>query len=157
LLKTYIQSSENESPHHNKKERNMKTMTTIWMMMALLAAVGCSSTKDSRQGGIAPINEEFSITVPTSNTLKQGAQTSITISLNRGAYFKQDVQLYINTEGISVTPSYVLIKASDSPVVPFQITAARDTAIGEYRVSVKGMPMTGEPTSTVFTVKVLAQ
>ena len=135
----------------------MKTVSSICMMLVLAVAAGCFSTKESRQGGIVPINEEFSITVPASNTLKQGAHKNIIISVNRGAYFKQDVQLYINTEGISVTPSYALVKASDKPEVHFQIAAARDAAIGEYRVSVKGMPMTGDPTSTVFTVKVLAQ
>jgi len=34
---------------------------------------------------------------------------------------------------------------------------AVDAAIGDYRVSVKGTPTTGEPTSTEFLVKVIAQ
>lgn len=135
----------------------MKTVTTMCLMMAVLAVSGCQFTKKSSQGGIVPLKQEFSITVPASVTIKQGAHATFAISLNRGADFKQDVELYINAEGISVTPSYVLVKASDKPDVPFQITVARDTAIGEYRVMVKGMPVTGDSTATVFTVKVLAQ
>ncbi len=37
-----------------------------------------------------------------------------------------------------------------------RITTTKDTALGAYRVSVKGTPKTGVPTSTAFTVKVVA-
>jgi uncharacterized membrane protein len=135
-----------------------KSMKTAGALVALLVlASGCTTTKNSEKGGIVPIDEGFSITVPASCTLKQGATTAIDISLNRGAYFKRDVDLIINTDGISVTPSYVLIKASDKAELKFQITAPRDAAIGEYRVTVKGIPATGEKASTVFIVKVTAQ
>jgi hypothetical protein len=36
------------------------------------------------------------------------------------------------------------------------VKVARDAALGEYRVSVKGMPEIEEPTWTAFTVKVVA-
>jgi len=135
----------------------MKTRIAIVMMLALLTATGCQSTNVSDQGGIVPINEEFSITVPAATTVKQGANPIITLTVNRGAYFKQDVKLDINTDGIVVTPSYVLLKASDKPDVQLQIAVARDAAIGDYRVSVKGTPESGAPTSTAFIVKVIAQ
>jgi hypothetical protein len=141
----------------NEKEENMKTLIAICMMLALMAGSGCQSTKVSGQGGIVPVNEEFNITVPASNTVKQGAETTIAVSLNRGAYFKRDVQLDIQAEGIRVTPSNVLIKASDKPDVKLHIAADRDAALGEYPVSVKGTPTIGEPTSIKFTVKVVAQ
>ena len=102
------------------------------------------------------MNEQFSINVPTSYTVKQGAETTISVSLNRGDYFKQDVQLDIEATGIRVSPSHTLIKASDKPGVKLQIAADRDAAIGEYRVTVKGTPTIGNPTSIVFTVKVEA-
>jgi len=151
--------------------RDMKTAIATFMTLAFMAATatfmmlaitvsGCwfsSGTNVSPQGGIVPKDEEFSITVPTSNTVKQGAGVAVTISLDRGAQFKQDVQLDIKTEGISVTPINVLVKASDKPDVQLNIVVARDVAIGEYRVSVKGTPETGKPTSTEFTVKVVAQ
>ena len=138
-------------------KKGIKTAGAIVALLVLMMGSGCTTTKNSEQGGIVPIDEGFSITVPTSCTLKQGASTTIAISLNRAAYFKRDVDLCINTDDISVTPSYVLIKASDKAELKFQITAPRDAAIGEYRVSVKGIPETGDKASTVFIVKVIAQ
>ena len=135
----------------------MKTPIAVFMTLALIAVSGCQSTKDSGQGGIVTVNEEFSITVPTSYTVKQGAETTITVTLNRGAYFKQDVKLNVEATGIRVSPTHVLVKAGDKPGVKLQIAADRDAAIGEYRVSVKGTPTTGNSTSIVFTVKVEAQ
>ena len=135
----------------------MKTLIAICMMLALMAGSGCQSTKVSGQGGIVPVNEEFNITVPASNTVKQGAELTVVVSLSRGAYFKRDVQLDIKANGISVTPNSVLIKASDKPDVNLHIAAERDAALGEYSVSVTGTPTVGEPTSTTFTVKVVAQ
>jgi len=127
------------------------------MTLALLTASGCQGTNVSSQGGIVPLNEAFSITVPTPNTIKQGGNTTIAVVLNRGAYFKRDVQLVLDTQGITVTPSSLLVKASDRPDPQFQVNVARDAAIGEYRVTVTGTPETGAPTSTVFIVKVVAQ
>ena len=135
----------------------MKTPIAIVMMLALLASTGCQSSNVSSQGGIAPINEAFSITVPKSTTIKQGSDAVVTVMLNRGDYFKQDVQLDIKTDGIAITPSSVLVKASDKPDVECQVAVARDAAIGDYRVMVTGTPSTGTATSTVFIVTVAAQ
>ena len=104
-----------------------------------------------------PKDEEFSITVPSFNTVMQGSTTTVTISLNRGAYFKRNVQMEIKTDGIDVTPNNFVIKANESPNVQLQIVAAKDAAIGEYRVDVKGTPETGRTASTGFTVKVTGQ
>jgi len=138
-------------------KKSMKTTGVLVALLVLVMGSGCTTTQKSEQGGIVPLDEGFSITVPTSCTLKQGASAPIDIVLNRGAYFKRDVDLCIHTEGISVSPSYVLIKASDKPELKFQITAPREAAIGEYRVTVKGIPETGDKASTVFIVKVTAQ
>ena len=100
----------------------------------------------------------FKIAVPTLGTdVKQGEVRAVTVSLQRGESFKQDVKLQIQaSKGISVEPTDVLVKASESPDVQVRITTTKDTAFGAYVVSVKGTPKTGEPTSTAFTVKVVA-
>ena len=138
----------------------MKSAIAIFMMLALITVSGCwfGGTKDSPKGGIVPQDEAFSITVPTSSTVKQGENLTVIVSLNRGAYFKRDVTLDINVkpEGVSVTPISVLVKASEKPEVNLQVLAARDAALGEYRVYVKGTPETGQPTSTETKVKVVA-
>jgi uncharacterized membrane protein len=127
------------------------------MMLALLAASACTSTQVSSNGGIVPLNQEFSMTVPSSCSLKQGSNNTIAVTLNRGAYFKQDVQLDISAVGIDVAPDAILVKASDKPDVQFQIAVSRDAALGDYRVTVVGTPTSGQATTTVFVATVVAQ
>ena len=135
-----------------------KILFVIFLVLFVVSLVrGRRRMNVSPQGGIIPRDEGFSINVPSSNTIKQGEDKAVTVSLNRGAYFKQDVRLDIKTEGISVTPTNVLVKASDKSDVQLHIVVSSDAALGEYRVSVKGTPETGEPTSTEFTVKVVAK
>jgi uncharacterized membrane protein len=78
------------------------------------------------------------------------------VTLHREKFFKQDVRLQVSaSSGISVTPTDVLVKASDTPEVQLQIAAPKDAALGEYRVRIKGTPETGQPTSTEIKVKVV--
>jgi hypothetical protein len=137
--------------------RKLKTLAALIVALPLLIATGCRSTNVSTPGGVTTLDEQFSITVPAASTLKQGSVISINIGLNRGAYFKRDVQLDVKAEGITVTPRSVLVRASDQPEVPLQIAASREAALGEYRVTVTGTPSTGKPAATLFIVKVVAQ
>jgi hypothetical protein len=134
----------------------MKTAITSVLMLALVIVYGCQSS--SPQGGGVTKDVGFKIAVPTFSTeIKQGEIQSVTISLVRGAYFKQDVRFLLKTtEGISVNPTFVLVKASDKPDVQFRIEAAKSAALGEYVVTVTGNPTTGEPASTQFNVKVVS-
>ncbi len=133
----------------------MKSSMMIVMALALTAAVGCSL---SNRGGGVSTDEGFRIAVPTLDTqVKQGEVQTVTASLHRGESFKRDVKLQIKaSKGISVEPTYIRIKAGDSPDVQLRIAAAKDAAIGEYRVYVTGTPAAGEPTSADFKVKVVA-
>ncbi|HCE44921.1 MAG TPA: hypothetical protein DET40_15380 [Lentisphaeria bacterium] len=124
------------------------------MMMALITASGCWSST-SNQGGIAPTDETFSISVPSSSTIKQGEDAAVVVTLNRGSAFKQDVQVEFKADGISVTPKDVLVKASDKPEAKVKIAVAKNAALGDYIVNVKATPATGKPASTAFTVKVV--
>ena len=137
----------------------MKSAIAIFITLALVAVCGCSFTTKSPQGGIVPQDEGFSITIPTSITVKQGASMAVAVSLARGAYFKQDVELDIAVKpaGISVIPTDVLVKASEKPDVELQIVAAREAALGDYRVTVTATPETGKPTAAEFTVTVVVQ
>ena len=134
----------------------MKTAITIVMTLVLALVSGCESS--SQRGGSVSKGEGFNIVVPAFATeIKQGEVQTVTISLHRGDYFKQNVMLLINTtKGISLDPTSVLVKANDKPDVQLRIAVAKDAAIGEYRVSVKGTPKTGASTSTEFNVKVVS-
>jgi uncharacterized membrane protein len=135
----------------------MKITLTIILTLALAAVSGCQSSNSTRGGGMT-MDVGFKIAVPTYNTeVKQGDVRTVTVSLKRGESFKQDVMLQINTtKGISVDPTNILVKASEKPDVQLTITVPKDAALGEYGVSVKGTPATGEPTSTEFDVKVVS-
>ncbi len=102
--------------------------------------------------------EGFNIGTPTFDVkIKQGETESVNISLHRGEYFKRDVTLEIKaSKGIRVEPAEALVKASEKPDVHLRITAAKDAALGEYKIYLKGTPETGEATSTEFTVKVVS-
>lgn len=134
----------------------MKKVIMIAATLVLAAVSGCYSS--SEKGGSMLKDEGFKIAVPTFSTeLKQGETQSVTISLERGVYFKQDVRLLINTtKGISVNPTSIMVKAGDKPDVQLQIEAAKGAALGEYRVSVKGTPKFGSSTATEFNVRVIA-
>lgn len=135
----------------------MKKLITIVLMSALMAMYGCQSS--SPRGGGMTKDIGFKIAVPTFSTeIKQGETQNVIVSLERGDYFKQNVKLQIEAaKGISVEPTKILVNAGDKPDVQIAITAPKDAALGEYRISVKGTPTkTGEPTSTEFNVKVVS-
>jgi uncharacterized membrane protein len=134
----------------------MKKALTIVLTFAVMAIFGCESS--SPRGGGMTKDAGFKIAAPTFSTdIKQGQAQNIIVSLERGDYFKQDVKLQIeSSKGISIEPTSVIIKASDKPDVQLKIAAAQNAALGEYRISVKGVPKTGESTSTEFKVKVIA-
>ena len=136
---------------------------TIVVALVLAAVSGCKkdSPKVGPKGGSVGNGESFKIDVPTfvDTKIKQGETQSVTISLERGDSFKQDVTLEIklvNGNGITFDPAKVIVKASDKPDVQIRVSAAKDAAISEYRVSVMGTPKTGEPASTEFNVNVVA-
>lgn len=133
----------------------MKKIIAALLILSLMGASGCLSTT-SPQGGILPQDKEFTIAVPTHSTVKQGESIPLNISLNRGSFFKNDVQLGIRSEGLVVTPAAVLVKAYEKPEVQLQITASRETALGEYRVYINATPTAGKTTATEFTVKVVS-
>ncbi len=129
---------------------------TIVLMLVLVTVSGCYEA-NSLKGGSVLVGEDFKIAVPYFDTkVKQGEVKSVTVSLKRGEYFKQDVKLQIKAPaGITIDPTYALVKASDKPDVQLRISAAKDSALGGYLVSVTGTPTTGEPASTEFNVRVV--
>ena len=131
----------------------MKSALLTAMALMVAAISGCASP---RGGGISS-DEGFRISVPFFTTdIQQGDRKTVTVSVKRDEFFKEDVRLQATASpGISVDPTDVLVKASDSPDVQFQIIAPKDAALGEYRVRVKGTPQTGQSTSTEINVKVV--
>jgi uncharacterized membrane protein len=137
----------------------MKKLLAITIVLTLVLAAVSLAT-DSPKGGSVVKGGGFNIDVPTFDTkVKQGETQVVTIKIERGESFKQDVKLEIKLskgEGITFDPAKVTVKASDKPEVQIKITVPKDAALGEYNISVTGTPTTGEPTSVEFKVKVIA-
>lgn len=102
--------------------------------------------------------EGFTIGTPMlTQQVKQGETESVTITLNRGKYFKRDVALEISASpGISVEPTRAVVKGNEKPDVHLRVTAPKNANLGEYKIFVKGIPETGEATSTEIRVKVVS-
>ena len=128
----------------------------VGMLIAAAALTGC--TKSSEQGGRAG-NDTFRIGVPALATdIKQGELQTARLTLERGAGFKQRVKLEVKApSGIQVEPSSATVEPGDKGDVQLKITVAKDAAIGEHKIQVKGTPEKGEPTETEFKITVSAQ
>jgi uncharacterized membrane protein len=134
----------------------MKKIIASMFVLTLVLAVVSNGT-DSPKGGSVAKGEGFKIDVPTYDVkVKQGETQSISIKLQRGESFKQDVKLQIEAaKGISIDPTKIDVKAGDGPEVKLTITVPKDAALGEYKILVTGTPQTGEATSVEFKVKVI--
>ncbi len=123
---------------------------------ALLFAYGCKSTSD--RGGGAADARSFKIAVPAKVSLSQGETKTVTVSLDRGDFFKRDVRLtmQVSGQGVQVQPSQTVVQADQPGEVQVRVSADTNAAIGEYRVRVVGTPEQGAPTSVSFPVQVSA-
>ncbi len=132
----------------------MKAAFMIVVALAIALVSGCVSP----QGGSMASDEGFRITAPALTTdIKQGDRQTVTVSVLRGKYFKQDVTLQATApKGISVEPSKAKVEASASPDVQFQVRVDRNAPLGNYNVRVVATPATGAPTSMSFAVEVVA-
>jgi len=128
------QQKTREQQGFNKKERTMKTAIPFVTTLTLTVVFGCQSA-GPRGGGVSR-DEGFRIVVPTLQTeVKQGELQTVAVSIQRGENFKRDVRLEIKaSKGIGVTPSNIMVEASDKPDVQLRITAAKDAALDRKSV-----------------------
>jgi len=128
----------------------------VGALIAAAALTGC--TKSSEEGGRAG-NDTFRIGVPAMATdVKQGELQTVHLTLERGAGFKQRVNLEVKAPaGIQVEPSGATVEPGDKGDVQLKITAAKDAPIGEHKILVKGTPDKGEPTETEFKITISAK
>ena len=125
------------------------------VLIAALALTGCK-TKSEQGGGAG--SDTFKIVVPAMATeVKQGELQTVRVTLERGGGFKQKVKLELKAPaGIEVEPKDATVQPGDKGDVQVKITAAKDAPLGEHKITVKGTPDKGVPTSVEFKVKVVA-
>ncbi|HXG11516.1 MAG TPA: hypothetical protein VNK04_17305 [Gemmataceae bacterium] len=123
-------------------------------VVALIGAVGCDGKStpggpgatNPRSGpGLTTPENTFKLDVPnTETTLKQGEAKMITIGLERGKNFDQDVNLDFSgaPKGVTVTPDKGMIKAGEKEIT-VKIEADKEAALGHHTITVTGTPAKG--------------
>lgn len=123
------------------------------LVVGLLVVVGCTQ---SEPGGGTTRNESFKLTTPALPTLiKQGDTQTITVTVNRGTDFKEDVKLEAQApKGIHVDLSDKDVKASANGEVKLKIHVDKDAPLGNHAIKLTGKPEKGAATTAEITVKV---
>ncbi len=128
-----------------------KTLSMLFVMVGLLATVGCRTHEP-----MPPFHGKLGISVP-SITLKQGQVGMVIVTLDRSPEFDREVAVITTPPaGIEITPRYVAVRNTDESIMGVQVTVPRETTVGEYRVNVTGTPTLSDPIPTFFTVKVVS-
>ena len=94
--------------------------------------------------------DSFSLRLPVlSTSLKQGESKSVTVSIQRGTDFDQDVTLNFSNmpSGVTLSPASPTI-TKDEKETKISVTAADDAAIGDFTVNVSGHSIKGGPDAT---------
>ena len=145
----------------------MNKLLATLVCSALALSFGCNENKSAPGGpgapgarGTAAKDNTFMVNPPSGTTdIKQGHTKEISISVNRGKDFKQNVKLSLSTDakGVTIKPDTAELKASDTATtLKFTIDAAKDADMGEHTVTVKATPETGQSTESSFKIKVAA-
>jgi hypothetical protein len=105
---------------------------------------------DSDKPILSQPRDSFSLRLPIlSTSLKQGESKSVTVSINRGTDFDQDVTLNFSNmpNGVTLSPANPIIN-KDEKDTKISVTAADDAAIGDFTVNVSGHSSKGGPDAT---------
>ena len=131
-----------------------KPLLLVAGLIVMASLVGCD--KSATGGGAG--DQTFKLMIPsTTTTVKQGEAQTVKVSLERGAGFKQGVKLDMKAPtGLTVEPDGTTVKASDKGEVQLTIRAAKDAALGDQKIMVKGTPEQGEVVEMELKVAVIA-
>lgn len=92
----------------------------------------------------------FTLDMPNLSTdITQGETQNVTIGINRGDNFDQNVTLQLTNipKGVTITPEQPVLKAGDEEIV-LAVAAAADAALGDFTIAVSGQPSTGGANAT---------
>ena len=144
----------------------MKRLFASLLVIGFVAAVGCNKTdvggRDTAKTGrgsavgLGRGSDNFTLTLPTGTTsTKQGEKKEVTISIDRGTEFKEDVKVKLTspTPKLKFSSPEGTIKASEKEMKVL-VEAADDAPLGEHKITVTGTPEHGAEAHGDFTVKV---
>ena len=138
----------------------MKSMCAGLFVAAIAISAGCNykstpggpgATNTSNRTGtqLGPAENSFNLSTPTLATrLKQGEAKEVTVSIQRGKNFDQNVTLKFEgmPDGVAIDPASPTIKHGDKEA-KVNVKAADNAAVGDFTVKVMGHPKEG-PDST---------
>lgn len=127
---------------------------SILAMLLAAGLVGCANR--SQPGGGSNRSQQISISGPmTAPSLRQGETQTVTLTLNRGNDFKQNVNLKAEAPaGIDASLGSPMLKASDQGEFMLKLTAKDNAQVGSHKVVVSAAPETGTAATYEMTVKV---
>jgi uncharacterized membrane protein len=139
----------------------MKITFLTVAVAALITLSGCgggtSGGAGTGKGSILKgADDTFTLSPPKlATTLKQGESKMVTIGINRGKNFDQDVGLKFEgvPEGVSIEPAAPSIKHGDAEA-KVTVKAAADAALGDFTVKVTGHPTKGTDGANEFKLTV---
>lgn len=109
----------------------------------------------ARDTAVVDKDQTFKVAVPATDTdLKQGEREDVTISIDRGDNFNQNVKLQFKSpKGITVSPADAMIRSGDQKV-DVTVEAAADATPGESNIEVIAVPETGKSVTVQMKVEV---
>lgn len=119
-----------------------------------LAAAGCNQS--SPGGHTENKNDSFTIKAPAMATnVKQGDRQTVTLTLDRGKDFKQNVTLAADQpKGLKVELGNKTVNNSDKAEVSLTIEADKEAPLGDQVIKITGKPESGKDTFVDVKVKV---
>ncbi len=132
----------------------MKNIFTAALLGVSLTLAGCddgtsggpgASNPPSEQKALGQSDNTFSLNTPMMATkLAQGETAIVSIGINRGDNFSEDVSLKLTglPDGLTLDPASPLITNSDKEAA-FTLKAADDAALGDFTVVITGHPTNG--------------
>jgi uncharacterized membrane protein len=129
----------------------------ILLSLAALTAIAITGCQQSSEGGTPGTKSNFKIEGPmTSETIQQGSQDTLKLSLNRGSDFKKNVALKAETpDKIKAELSKSMVKADETTDFTMTVSVDKEAPIGDHVVKVTGTPEGGgSPTSLDVKIKV---
>jgi uncharacterized membrane protein len=151
----------------------MKLHLPLWTTILTVAALGCTqgtpggpgatpaprttenrppanTTTTTNKPVLGEADRTFTLSVPTLSTnVKQGETKAVSIGINRGKNFDQDVTLKLSgiPQGVTIVPAEPMIKHGEEDI-EVKVTAAADAALGDFTIKVLGHPATGADAAT---------
>ncbi len=132
----------------------MRVIISTFAIGAMITFASCdkgtsggpgASDPPAKEGIFGQTDNTFSLDTPMMATkLTQGESKTLSISIERGKNFSEDVSLKLSglPEGVTLDPGGALINHGDKDA-QLKLNAADDAALGDFQVEVTGHPTKG--------------